>query len=197
MVWETKMDTKQLQQVEQRLSDALSEYKGPINETELADAVQAFLAFDADCYIQAKGRNSDRRVVLWIHALSHVTGALWQYRQYEHLKSLYREAVKRSDAVGDYGCMDRLLGDFMTHSRWFDDPRDYGYGEAIPDYERLYAEREQRESSLKAVAERNPLRLALEQEIIKIRLRGFRGSSEMSDWRRLKSGWWQKREQGY
>lgn len=191
------MDTKQLQAVEQRLSDAVSEYRGPINETELAAAVQDFLALDADGYIQAKGRNSNRRVVLWIHALSHVTGKLWQYRQYEHLKALYKEAVKRSDTVGDYGCMDRLLGDFMTYGRWFDNPCDYGYGETIPDYERLYAEREGRESGLEAVAERNPLRFALEQEIIRIRLLGFKSEREMSEWRRLKSGWWQKREQGY
>lgn len=191
------MDMNQLQAVERRFSNAASEYKGPIDEIELAAAVRDFLAFDAEGYIQAKGRNSDRRVVLWIHALSHVTGKLWQYRQYEHLKALYKEAVKRSDAVGDYGCMDRLLGDFMTYGRWFDDPCDYGYGEMIPDYERLYAEREQSEYGLKAVAERNPLRFALEQEIIRIRLQGFKKSSEMSDWRRLKSGWWQKREQDY
>lgn len=184
------MDTKQLQAVEQRVANAASEYHGPINETELGAAVAAFLTLDADGYTQAKGRNSDRRVVLWIHALSHFTGRLWKYRQYDHLKALYQEAVKRSDTVGDYGCMDRLLDEFLAHARWFDNPRDYGYGESVPDYEKLYAEREGRESGLKAVAERNPVKQAFIEEVVRIRLRGFQNAREMSDWRHLASLPW-------
>mgnify|MGYP003488638335 FL=1 len=179
------MDTKQLQEVETRVANAASEYHCPINENELTAAVKAFLAFDADGYIQAKGRSSDRRVVLWIHALSHFTEKLWKLRQYEHIKALYKEAVKRSDEVGDYGCMDRLLGDFLTHARWFDNPQDYGYGESVPDYERLYAEREQRRHDLEAVAKRNPAKQGFMEEIIKIRLRGLQNATAMSEWRYL------------
>lgn len=189
MVWETKMTTNQwneaLHAVERRVADAASEYNGPINETELAAAVQTFLAFDANGYTQAKGVRSDRRVVLWTHALSHFTEELWKHRQYEHLKVLYKEAVKRSDEVGDYGCMDRLLGDFLAYARWFDDPCDYGYGESIPDYEQLYAEREQSKHGLEAVTKRNPAKQAFVEEVVRIRLRGFKSESEMSDWKYL------------
>ena len=103
----------------------------------------------------------------------------------QELKALYKEAVERSDEVGDYGCMDRLLGDFLTHARWFDNPRDYGYGESVPDYERLYAEREQCRYDLEAVAKRNPAKQGFVEEVIKIRLRGFQNEREMSDWRYL------------
>lgn len=186
------MDTKQLQEVERRVAEACSEYEGPVNETELAAAVQAFLAFDAEGFIHAKGRNSDRRVVLWIHSLSHFTGSLWKCRQYGHLKVLYKEAVKRSDEVGDYGCMDRLLDDFLAYARWFDNPCDYGYGESVPDYEKLYAEREQQKYGLEAVAKRNPVKHAFEQEVVRIRLKGFASDSEMRDWKRLTRFSWVK-----
>lgn len=185
-----KMDSKQLQQVEHNVSNALSE-DGPINWDTLALAIAAFLAFDADAYIQAKGVRQDRRVVLWIHALSHFIGKLWEMRQREHLKMLYAEAHKRSSETGDYGCMDRLFNDFLKHARWFDNPRDYGFGETVPDFEKLDAEREQSEYTLESIANRG-INWEYEQELIRIRLKGLKNCDEERKWKSLQRVGWQK-----
>ncbi len=187
------MDTKQLHEVESGVSKALHEDDSPISEQGLRSAVQAFLACDANEYIRAKGVRHDRRVVLWIHALSHFTGELWELRQYEHLQALYQEAHKRSSEVGDYGCMDRLLGDFLKHARWFHSPRDYGFAETLPDYELLYAEREQDTRGVERIAEqRKGIKYAYEQELLRIRLKGFASRNEASEWRSLQRVGWQK-----
>lgn len=193
MVWEMKMDRNQLHEVEASVSNALREDDGPINEQRLQSAVRAFLAYDADGFIQAKLVRHDRRVVLWIHALSHFTRELWELRQYEHLQALYREAHKRSGEVGDYGCMDRLLGDFLKYARWFHSPRDYGFGETLPDYELLYAEREQDFQGMERIAkERKGIKYAYEQELVRIRLKGFSSRNEASEWKSLQRVGWQK-----
>ncbi len=187
------MDANQLREVEANVSKALREDDGPFIEEKLQLAVHAFLAFDADGYIQAKGVRCDRRVVLWIHALSHFTRELWELRQYEHLQALYREAHKRSSEVGDYGCMDRLLEAFLEHARWFHNPRDYGFDDALPDYELLYAEREQDTREMERITEeRKGIKYAYEQELIRIRLRGFQTRQEASEWRSLQRVGWQK-----
>ena len=187
------MDTKHLQEVEHAISFSLSESEGPVNQDTITLAVKEFLACDAGDFRVAKDDRHDRRVVRWIHALSHVIDSLWELRQYEHLQVLYKEAATRSGYTGDYGCMERLLMDFMRYARWFDNPRDYGFEESIPDYELLYARREQDEHGLKRVAERG-IKHVYEQELIKIRLRGFTSNQEMSDWKRLQQVGWKKRE---
>jgi hypothetical protein len=191
-----KMDSKQLHEVEKYVFAALDESNSPIDWAKLSLAIAAFLAFDADGYIQAKGVRTDRRVVLWIHALSHFVEELWKMRQHEHLQVLYREAVKRSDAVGDYGCMDRLLSDFLRYARWFDNPRDYGFEETIPDYELLYAEREKKsQSEFEGIAKhRSSIKYAYEQELIRIRLKGFATADEFRKWKSLQQVGWQQRD---
>jgi len=187
------MDTKQLREVENNVQLALCEDNHPIDWENLRLAINAFLACDADGYIQAKGVSHDRRVVLWVHALSHFTYRLWELRQYEHLHALYREAHKRSNTVGDYGCMERLLEAFLKYSSWFHNPRDYGFSERLPDYELLSAEREQGAREVERIIEqRKSIKYAYEQELIQIRLKGFQTSQEAREWQSLQLVGWQK-----
>jgi|GEM_PF-5001216 len=183
------MNSKLLQEVEHQVVAAADESKGPVNPDTLAAAVQAFLAFDAEDYVSG----TERRVVLWTHALSHFTDMLWESRQHEHLQTLYREANKRSSETGDYGCMDRLLRSFLRYARWFDNPRDYGFGETVPDYERLSAEREGHQHLLDFVETRG-IKYAYEQELTRLRLKGFVNSYEACRWESLQSVGWQQRE---
>jgi len=62
----------------------------------------------------------------WVHALSHVTGELWERRMVGWIRRLNEVAFEGAIELGDANCCDRLVNDFVEYAKWDDDPVDFG-----------------------------------------------------------------------
>jgi len=148
-----------------------------VTPEKLAEAIESFLQIGIDSFVE----NTDE-AGRWVHTLSHFTDDLWKAGERGHLKTLYREAVRRSDATGNYGCMDRLLLSFMKFALWNDHPCDYGYRETVPDYEILTVQRDgNKDYDLKRIAERGDS-YEYRQKLITTRLKGFGSKRQYDAW---------------
>lgn len=77
---------------------------------------------EVKCFIQARTPDNHGS---WVHSLSHFTGKLWELREIDLLKELYRVALEGVRETGDSNCADRLISSFVFGAQWDDNPADY------------------------------------------------------------------------
>lgn len=61
----------------------------------------------------------------WVHSLSHFTRILWGRRMDSWIKTFNEVSFKGANELRDFGCCDRLVGDFGRYAKFDDDPADF------------------------------------------------------------------------
>ena len=61
----------------------------------------------------------------WVHSLSHFTKILWERRMDGWIKKFNEVSFKGANELGDSNCSDRLVDDFGSHAKFYDEPADF------------------------------------------------------------------------
>jgi len=62
----------------------------------------------------------------WVHSVSHFNGKLWEFGLISEIQKFLKISIKGANELSDDNCSGRLIGDFFRHSRYNDNPVDFG-----------------------------------------------------------------------